>query len=126
MRQAGLDKATGDIICYLDSDDTLETNHIQDIVDGFNLNRYDWIYFNDYVRLRLKDKAMTRYTSVGFGNIGTSAIAHKNKPEFSWKGCDGYNHDWAFIQRLKHFSKNYTKIEGTGYVVCHIPNNTDF
>ncbi len=51
MRNVALQVVDGDIISYLDSDDILGPNHLQIIVDQFDLDKYDWIYYNDYMVL---------------------------------------------------------------------------
>ena len=51
MRNVALSLVDGDIISYLDSDDILGPNHLQIIVDGFDLDKYDWVFYNDYMVL---------------------------------------------------------------------------
>lgn len=125
VRQAGIDRAHGNIICYLDSDDYFEPDHLQAINDKFDTNKYDWIFYNDFIKHNINQSPLPRGVAPVFGSIGTSAIAHINKKEFNWTGCNGYNHDWAFISRLMHYSNRYTKIEGPRYLVCHIPKMLD-
>jgi glycosyltransferase involved in cell wall biosynthesis len=47
VRNAGIFKAEGEIICYLDVDDVLGENHLQIIND--NIKNYDWVFFNDLI-----------------------------------------------------------------------------
>ena len=122
VRQAGIDKATGDIIAYLDADDVLEPQHLTAI--NACMNKNNWIYFNDWLFNGYQNQL--RITELEKGLIGTSCIAHINKKEFSWAGCNGYGHDWLFIQKLMK-SKKCEKAMGMGYVAMHYAaQNIDF
>lgn len=128
VRQAGLNASDGDFITYLDADDIYkENNHLQVIVNGFNSNDCDWLYFNDYVKYFHLDHLplAERNVTLNKGEIGTSNIAHKNKKDINWIGCDNYGHDHTFIMNMKNKYPNFKKISGTSYVVCHIPNSVD-
>lgn len=110
VRQKGLDEATGDYVIYLDTDDYFTPEHIEDIAK--RLNGDEWVYFdNNFNKVRLT-----------YGVAITGAICHK-RGLAEWRGCNGYGHDWFFIQRLmKHETKN---IGMSGYVICHEPNGID-
>ena len=128
VRQAGLEAADGDFITYLDADDIYkDNNHLEVIVNGFKQHDCDWLYFNDYVKYFHLDHLPLAERNVQFnqGEIGTSNIAHKNKKDISWIGCEGYGHDFTFIMNMKNKYPNFTKISGTSYTVCHIPNSVD-
>ena len=132
VRNTALFYATGDIICYLDADDILGKGHLQAIANGFNSNPdAAWIYFDDYIIYRFNPQnrevlsKAKRVVSLEGGIIGTSSIAHRKLPEYSWAFCDGYGHDWTFIQKLINSGKAHTKIDGCEYYVCHIPNSVD-
>ena len=45
MRNAALKLADGDIISYLDSDDVLGSKHLQIIVEQFDIEKYDWVFY---------------------------------------------------------------------------------
>lgn len=124
VRQAGLEAATGHKIAYLDSDDYFTPSHLANINYGMNARELDWCYYSDYVKTN-KTSSAVRNVTVAYGSIGTSSIAHLRSLEVSWAGCDGYGHDWQFVQRLKEKSSNHSKIYGCGYVVCHIKGKTD-
>lgn len=126
LRDKGLKLASGEIIMYLDSDDIYGHNHIKSVYDQMMNKDYDWCYFNDHI-LRNSDtnELITKQVSLEHGSIGTSSIAHINSPKISWKGCNGYGHDWKFVNRLLKFSYNYKKIFGCMYIICHIPEHTD-
>ena len=133
LRHLGIKEASGEIICYLDTDDFFDKNHLKTIADAFeNDNTLDWVYYNDYIYKGDSEKPLTKIVELEHGSIGTSSIAHKNNktwfwglPKVSWKGCDGYGHDWTFIQRLVAKYPNYKKIVGCGYYICHLPNIWD-
>ena len=125
VRQSGLQKATGDIICYLDCDDFFGENHLKSLNNEFSDDVY-WVYYNDYF-FYSKNDIRPRIVSPEQHLVGTSSIAHRNiKPFFnmggiSWKGCNGYGHDWKLIEKLIR-KYSFKKIYGMSYYVCHNPN----
>lgn len=135
VRAKGVSNAMGEIICYLDSDDVIGVNHLATINKSFENNtQLDWVYYNDYIFKGDGHRRLVKIVELEHGSIGTSSIAHKNF-EFnsnifsrripSWKGCNGYGHDWIFIQKLIKSKSNCEKIYGCDYNICHIPNIID-
>jgi glycosyltransferase involved in cell wall biosynthesis len=118
-RNKGLDEAKGDYIVYLDIDDIYGDNHLQDIANG--LAGYDWVWFDD---IRYVPKTGEWYENPCDINVisrhGTSNICHKRSMQVRWTHV-GYAHDYYFILQLKN-NRNFTKIAGGEYYVCHIPN----
>lgn len=136
LRDEGVKSATGDIICYLDSDDVIGVNHLLTIVDDFYYTNKDWLYYNDYILTQIGAPAILKEVELTHGSIGTSSIAHKRnvysktkgifgKNKITWKGCDGYGHDWKFIQKLMSHNLVHGKIYGCEYLICHIPSVLD-
>ena len=122
VRAEGILKASGDVICYLDSDDMLGENHLQTVVGGFNNPKTDYIYYNDLI-LAPNKQPVPRSVELEHGSVGTSSFAHRNDVLFgTWNNCDGYGHDWTFINRIIVANKFGYKINGAEYYVCHIPN----
>lgn len=117
VRDYGLKMASGKVIAYLDTDDFFVADHLESIMEQFGNN--DWVYFNDH--LQTQDDLTLKVVELEHGRVGTSSIAHR-KGLANWYGCDGYGHDWMFVQRLMESSKKVKKISGCGYVICHIPN----
>jgi glycosyltransferase involved in cell wall biosynthesis len=122
VRARGIDICSGQLIMYLDSDDMYGINHINSVVSGIEDYKFDWCYYNDYIKT--EKSANRRGTILEYGRVGTSSIAHK-RSDVNWHGCDGYGHDWVFIQKLMMSTGNYGKIFGTEYFVCHVPNILD-
>ena len=126
-RNEGIKFANGDIICYLDSDDLIGSNHLQAIADQFGGN--DFVYYNDYVvtpeGIKYRDVQLKR------ASIGTSSWAHKRDLGVKWR--DGYNHDWHTIsEHINRYDRGrmgtrvkYTKIKDCQYFVHHIPQLID-
>ena len=117
VRNAGIEAATGDIICYLDSDDYLGSDHVTTIVKHFT---GQWVWFNDMILVR--DKFVERECSLKMGFCGTSNIAHLRSMQARWNPVNTYGKDdWGFIQNLQKESPDGVKIETPSYIVCHIP-----
>jgi cellulose synthase/poly-beta-1,6-N-acetylglucosamine synthase-like glycosyltransferase len=117
VRNAGIEAATGDIICYLDADDYLGTDHVSTIVKHFT---GDWVWFNDMTLQG--DQFKERECSLKLGLCGTSNIAHRRDLSARWLSENRYGYDdWSFIQELQKESPDGVKIETPSYVVCHIP-----
>lgn len=133
-RDAGLRVATGDIICYLDSDDYIGTKHIETIHDNFSSN-VDWVYYDDYL-VKSSDfkQLIPRFVEPRYGSIGTSSISHRNfysdrysdminKPH--WFTC--YGHDWLYIMSLSSKGLKFKKLDkNPQYLVCHWGGKGDF
>jgi glycosyltransferase involved in cell wall biosynthesis len=119
-RQRGLEMATGDLICYLDTDDQFGTKHLQIIARHYE-SRYDWCYYDDYVfNGRMK---RLRAVRPRINSIGTSTICHKRSLDFKWR--DGYGHDWHSISSI--LNRPFKKIPTPEYYVCHISTmNLDY
>ncbi len=128
VRDLGLKAAEGAIVAYLDADDLLKENHIEAVVNGFKNNpECDWVYFDDHMKFFELNHLPyeKRNSELTYGSVGTSNIAHRNYPEISWSFCSGYGHDFTFVSSLMANYKDYKKIDGCGYVVCHVPNSFD-
>jgi len=124
MRNIALDIADGEIITYLDSDDILGPNHIQIIVDNFDLENYDFVYYNDLMVLdNTFKKFYLRIVEPRWASIGTSSISHKNLKEIKDLWHNGYGHDWLFLFKLASMGLKFKKLEkNSEYLVCHYSN----
>lgn len=122
MRNVAFKIADGDIISYLDSDDILGKNHLQIIVDGFDLDKFDMVYYDDLMVLDSTFKKFyNRIVEPRWASIGTSSISHKNNINVSWS--TGYGHDFIFMVKLASAGLRFKKLErGSEYIVCHYQN----
>lgn len=124
VRNAGISKAEGEIITYIDNDDFLGENHLQIIHDNFA--DFDWVYANHFMYSPKHGKFTEYHTNVDVrGMCGTSSISHKRSLEAYWVN-NGYEHDKVFIDTLKKLSKNYGRIPCTEYMVAHAPHGIDY
>lgn len=125
VRQVAMERIATGVVTYLDSDDEfLNTNHLSAIMNGMISTQADWVYADEYIGNANRSGAYAKKVIIAIekDSIGTSSVSHKVIPGLSWSGCNGYGHDWEFVQRLKALSNNYHKIDGTSYHICHIPN----
>jgi len=122
MRNVAFNLVDGDIISYLDSDDIIGPNHLQIIVDGFDINKYDWVYYNDYMTLDNTFKKLhLRIVEPRWASIGTSSISHKNIKSLKWS--IGYGHDFNFVFKMASMGLKFKKLEkNPEYIVCHYMN----
>jgi glycosyltransferase involved in cell wall biosynthesis len=123
LRSKGIDLASGEYICYLDTDDILGKGHLLSIYNQIKSQNLDWAYYNDFIN---SDAGLiTKKVELKENSIGTSSIIHKNNKKVNWDKCDGYGHDFKFVQKLINWSNNKDKIYGATYIICHIPNQID-
>ena len=123
IRNAGISKAQGDIITYVDLDDKVLPNHLQIINDNFG--DADWVYADHLTWSKTAQEFVPYHTNIEItGMCGTSSISHKRSMNAYWLS-NNYLHDKVFIDTLKIISKNYKRIPQTGYCVCHAPNQFD-
>jgi len=117
VRNAGIFKAEGEIITYLDADDKFGINHLQIINDNFG--DADWVFHNDLI-WNGKEFVENHCNMQVKGQCGTSNISFKRSLGVYWND-DTYLHDWHFIKQLQALSNNYKIIPYAEYKICHRP-----
>ena len=123
LRSKGIELASGDYISYLDTDDILGKGHLFSIYNQVKSNDLDWAYFNDFINSEAG--LIKKNVELKKDYIGTSSIIHRKDKKINWDKCDGYGHDFKFIERLIKWSNKNEKIYGGTYIICHIPNQLD-
>ena len=98
-------------------------NHLSSILNQIKTQNLDWAYFNDFINT--EEGLLTKKVELAKDSIGTSSIIHKKDKKINWDKCDGYGHDFKFIEKLIKWSEKKDKIYGGTYIICHIPNQID-
>lgn len=115
VRNIGLEYCTGDYICYLDSDDFFDDDHIENVVRGFE-EGIDFVYYDDYlVNSPNLEHIVKRRVNLNYSSIGTSSISHRPN-NIRW--TLGYGHDFIFVSDMISSGLKFKKIEKCKYFVC--------
>lgn len=121
VRQAGIDVATGKILCNLDTDDTITPNHLHNISVSFNPDKYEWAYFGHITAPdNLKDVEYFTDVVPELGRIGNGNIAWRTELDVTWNNCDGIHDNQLFIKQLIEKYPNPKKLYGCGYCIRHL------
>jgi len=151
-KRIGVEHATGDIICYLDSDDIILPNYL------FSLNAY-WSDFPETIewvtntlrimnlkmlQLETKDhKGVLSTQSVDLSAYGvaedffvnicvppnqiscaTYNLSHRRHVKARWQDTVNEHEDVDFLKQLRENHQG-TRISVAGYVVCHYKDSWD-
>lgn len=121
VRQAGIDIATGDGLCNLDSDDILLPHHLSNIAVVWDSKKHQWAFFN-HITKPDNIKMDEFYTDVKpeLGSIGNGNIVWRRDLDVTWNNCDGKQDNQLFIAQLIEKYPNPQKIYGAGYIIAHV------
>lgn len=121
IRQIGIDRAKGDLLANLDSDDYFLPHHLYTINATTDLENFDWWYFNHLTKPdNIRDLEYYFDCQPKHGHICTANTIWKNGLDVSWIGADGRQDNWIWNEKLINKYPRCTKIYGLGYVVCHV------
>ena len=120
VRQTGINKATGDVLCNLDADDYILPTHFHNLNAGFDTNKFEWVYFNLYRKLDiLKNVEEIIDTQPNTDSLCTASVSWRKDLPVTWNFCDGRNDNKGFNAQLIEAFPKRSKIYGLGYVICH-------
>ena len=133
LRQVGIENAAGERILYLDSDDYISKDHIQNIHDNF---KDEWDYALGYIKLlehkhRGEDKFRGSLNpldydwfagrfGIGSTNYCTGILYHKRDIVPQWTSSK--NEDHVFIEEIKKIHTG-EDILVPSYFMCHMNGN---
>ena len=119
VRQKGIEAASGEIICGLDSDDFFKPGHLASIAAGFT-PEVDWVYFNSWlVPNDIKGVDHLFQCDGTIERMNLSNIAWRRNLPVTWEGCDTRQDNKFFIPQLLALPKR-KKIFGCGYAVTNV------
>jgi hypothetical protein len=113
--EAGIEMATGNIICYLEPKHSLSPDHLSKISAKFSEEFVDWIYWNTITRRNWLELKINKKSLLA-GNVGTTSIAHKKSLGLSWLDCNGVDAGVKYVNKLQQYSEAYKKAYGCGYI----------
>lgn len=124
VRNAGIAKATGEWITYLDTDDYWGEHHLQILADGIKKHpSANWLYYNDWTPSG-ENKFRQRAVNIERkGHHGTANVTYRRSLNVLWKD-ETYDHDWHFISELKRHGGAFP-CKTPEYFVCHVPGKFD-
>lgn len=119
VRQEGVNIATGEVVCGLDSDDYFKPGHLSSIASGFTPD-VDWVFFNSWIVPNdIKGVDHLFQTDGTIERMNLSNIAWRRSLPVTWEGCNTRQDNKFFIPQLLALP-NRKKIYGTGYVVTNV------
>lgn len=153
-KSVGLKHATGDIVCYLDSDDLILPNYLYGIQSFWKDAAPEVKWGTNNLRImnvklmELKDvkehKAVYSTQSIDLSpygisddffinlcvppqkiNCATCNFSHRRDIIHTWEDTIGVNEDVDFIKRLQKEYGGGLRISVPGYVVCNYKNGWD-
>lgn len=133
VRNAGISKATGRFIAYLDADDTFGSHHLEKLAAKLETDLFDWFYYNALFYDTRHKRFVERTVDINrCAEQGTCNIVHRNNgilwpepPKNRTTGTIDYGRqDCSFIDLLKKRGEGL-RIATAEYMVCHIPGKYD-
>jgi glycosyltransferase involved in cell wall biosynthesis len=99
--------------------DVLGKRHLEKILNQFNTDEEDLVYYDDYLVLSSDFKKLhKRVVEPRYGSIGTSSITHIKTDWLKW--TDGYGHDWIYVMSAITGGLKFKKLKKSPeYLVCH-------
>lgn len=121
VRQAGIDFASGDVYCNLDSDDTIAPHHLANIATTFNTGKYDWAYYNIRRKLDIIKDAPEEVLDAQptLDSLCTGNVVWKRGLDVTWNNCDGRMDNKSFNAQLLEKYPNKQKLYGCHYTIRH-------
>ncbi len=127
IRQAGVDVADGELVCYLDSDDFIAPFHLSNIAACAEaMPDADWYYFNAFYKLKEFGNKITPFTvNLNTLQINTGCFAHKKNVNARWDVDINGNPNVGIGENVKFASQLIERhpkrkfIAGCGYFIQH-------
>lgn len=121
IRNTYKNKVNSKYVVYLDNDDVLLPEHLENYLSEIEGTDYDFVFFNTYIH-----NVMVRNTELKEGKIGHSELIIR--AEFL-KNIElvsaAYGHDWELVKKMIDKGANYKKANSTKttYFIMGFGNN---
>ncbi len=112
-------RATGKYFMFVDNDDVVKPNHVENYLSGIEGTDYDFVYFNTFNEAFNGDRiSELRYGGIGHNEIIVRTEFLKQMPPHTPE----YGHDWELVQNMMKTGK-YAKAEGKPmtYIIKGVP-----
>ena len=93
-RNAVFKLANAKYICFLDNDDEIRPNHLENYLSAIENTDLDMVFFNTEVSGGIRDSRLS------FGYIGHSEIILKTEHLKKYQQPPTYGHDWHLIETM--------------------------
>jgi len=102
-RNIGIQLSLGDYVIFLDNDDVLLPNHVENYYQAISNTENDLMFFNTIIHpieVRGQKGQWVRESRLEQGKIGHAEIIVKSSILKNFPETSNYGHDWELIERM--------------------------
>jgi glycosyltransferase involved in cell wall biosynthesis len=123
-RTIGKDEARGQLILYLDNDDFISPDYLEQITEATK-GSDKRLFFVDHFELDKNEFKVIR-ARIAMNSAGTANVIHTKDVQSNWPTDATYgSEDWTFIKRVIAEVTHYEHLNVAGYYIAHKRNIYD-